>query len=641
MQFVGTAYEGQTTADGKRFHGLGCFTFSNGTCYVGGMLDGVFHGFGILFFKRQQKVPPPTKPGVASTNTDATTPAAETENEARLKATAEFVDFFNRGRAAAEPQGMSVTVGAVTGSVELEEEEEDNWGGQYRGVWDHGNHVHGCYVFRDGLVYGGKARKNDSPAEAAAAEAACEAWPYCQCRDHRLWAEHLRNITPVVPYESPLGGTALQEACRLYCEFLGSDSKVNKKGGFHWGDMPMLVPGSCEEEMIPSSFADGRPRGGGDIVGKVYWHGPDAQGTRGAVWEAIQMSTDPLVEEEDPDHNEGDGCDESKQPQAHVVPYPNLQERFPLSLVDGDRSMTPCKPRGGGPVVYCSGAQSSERPASHDPSVPYGVELLRQLFPRKPPAAKKPPAKPKQFGQSSAPTGGSPLKLPVPLVERPVEYVIASDSSNMVSVASLPTVLVRQSQAGAGAADVVKLNACLLPQASGSMVAEYSAAYVQTPLTGVTSSLDGLTNKAAKPMVEEMGSVRMPQVIAGHFRPRYSQLLSEATSSALQGRPLDNAGTAAHVCGSDIPMPSAIHPGRTAVLSEGEPNAEAAAIATALVDDVISANTISNGPLQHTTVMEEGSLFPAVEGIEESAEAIATALVDDVIAANTVSNEPW
>jgi hypothetical protein len=50
MYLCRTAYEGQKTKDGKRFHGRGLYVFANGDKYVGEMHDGAMHGPGILFF---------------------------------------------------------------------------------------------------------------------------------------------------------------------------------------------------------------------------------------------------------------------------------------------------------------------------------------------------------------------------------------------------------------------------------------------------------------------------------------------------------------------------------------------------------------------------------------------------------------
>ena len=53
MYYTRESYSGQTTADSKRMHGRGIFTFANGNRYVGTFHDGEFHGQGILFFTEE------------------------------------------------------------------------------------------------------------------------------------------------------------------------------------------------------------------------------------------------------------------------------------------------------------------------------------------------------------------------------------------------------------------------------------------------------------------------------------------------------------------------------------------------------------------------------------------------------------
>ena len=50
MFFARTSYEGKHTADGKRMHGHGAFTFASGDTYVGMFHDGAFHGQGVVFY---------------------------------------------------------------------------------------------------------------------------------------------------------------------------------------------------------------------------------------------------------------------------------------------------------------------------------------------------------------------------------------------------------------------------------------------------------------------------------------------------------------------------------------------------------------------------------------------------------------
>lgn len=54
MQFIGSSYTGECTADGKRAHRYGEFTFANGDKYVGEFKDGVMHGHGVIFYKKHK-----------------------------------------------------------------------------------------------------------------------------------------------------------------------------------------------------------------------------------------------------------------------------------------------------------------------------------------------------------------------------------------------------------------------------------------------------------------------------------------------------------------------------------------------------------------------------------------------------------
>eukprot|EP00796_Vickermania_ingenoplastis_P008541 gene8541-5988_t len=324
MNFIGSKYQGQKTTDLKRFHGLGQYTFPNGDRYVGGFYDGCFHGYGVIFYRLRE-----------DTNDSSSTSSkrlsksdvkeAQTEEQKELE---NLQMFLQRSEPSKEP--------IIPPQSQPEDESKIVWQGQYRGIWEHGRNVNGCYVFADGLVYGGRAMKNDSEEEAAAAAAACADWPYCQCSDHRLWAEHLRNITPVLPYEAVFGGSQLQEEYREAMEAI-----KNKKQTF-WSDMPILVPSSCEQEMIPSSFAGGQPRGGKDVAMK-WWK---SASKRKEVITALSLPTDPLVAEEDPDHYDvtavEDDDDTTHIQLGRKVENPNLQIRYPINITDGNRTLTPC-----------------------------------------------------------------------------------------------------------------------------------------------------------------------------------------------------------------------------------------------------------------------------------------------------------
>lgn len=384
MNFIGSKYQGQKTTDLKRFHGLGQYTFPNGDRYVGGFYDGCFHGYGVIFYRKREEpssalnspvIPPLSRGGSKGGGSElpSTTGAGNGLIGADGVEEDEVVDdlhaFLTRGYAQ-ERAGAPPMIPTLL-PPDWDEEDEDliQWQGQYRGLWEHGKNVSGCYVFADGLVYGGRAMKNDSKEEADAAQAACADWPYCQCSDHRLWAEHLRNITPVLPYETVFGGVAVQEAYRdaVDLEELHKRAKEvgsQQKSHFFWAEMPILVPSSCEQEMIPSSFAGGQPRGGKDVTAKWWKSAKERQ----AVTTALALPTDPLVAEEDPDHYVVENPTDEAEGTGQVgrrVENPNLQIRFPLHVADGSRSLTPCVPRSGAPQVYCTGIRA-HAPAGED-----------------------------------------------------------------------------------------------------------------------------------------------------------------------------------------------------------------------------------------------------------------------------------
>lgn len=403
MNFIGSQYQGQKTKDLKRFHGLGQYTFPNGDRYVGGFYDGCFHGYGVVFYRmRDPEMSDKSQCSSIGSTSSSSSASHKMESHSSLKSNSltplsteqddekknEEVDELMRFLDKSAPP-VHEEFRPLTKEINEEEEQRIVWQGQYRGIWDHGKNVVGCYVFADGLVYGGRAMKDDSPAEVALATEACAAWPYCQCSDHRLWAEHLRNITPVLPYEAVYGGVQRQQEYKEYLDEV--DAKSTK---LLWADMPILVPSSCEQEMIPSSFAGGQPRGGKDVVNK-WWRDPEK---RKEVVTALALPTDPLVAEEDPDHyemmataearnkdaredtSEDNGEEQmptssqppsadpqSQGPSARVEPLgrkvenPNLQVRYPVNITDGNRTLTPCVPRYGAPTVYCTGIRR------HDP----------------------------------------------------------------------------------------------------------------------------------------------------------------------------------------------------------------------------------------------------------------------------------
>lgn len=402
MQFIGSDYLGLTTRDGKRFDGLGLYTFPNGDRYVGGMLDGVFHGHGVLFFCNRSD---------AAAVTAAAQGVGEEEDDDDGQAA--LMGFLSGcGDQKPTPTGNPNATTAAAAETKRAGDAQQ-WCGQFRGVWDHGRNVSGSYLFFDGLVYtsethpsGAAVRQqlqqqqqqrqqqeqvNSAGAVCAPATAAgtTMAWPYCECKDRRVWAEHLRNITPVLPYESPLGGTALQEALAAAADArqgkTGSNGLVGQR---LWAEMPILVPSSPETDVAPSVFAHGQPKSGAELgpwealLLRAQTQGPGDDAALAALAAVVAIPTAPLEEEQDPDVEMA--ADGTMHNRHRRVTNPNYQPRLLLArdrqtsggtTVAGDgskRALTPCVASGLAPTSaqftaasaphVRAAAQSSARP---------------------------------------------------------------------------------------------------------------------------------------------------------------------------------------------------------------------------------------------------------------------------------------
>ncbi|ESL06035.1 hypothetical protein TRSC58_06297 [Trypanosoma rangeli SC58] len=232
MFYTGCSYRGETTPDGKRFHGQGVYTFANGDTYVGAFKDGRMHGHGTLFFTAEKG------------------------------------------------------------------------GGQYRGVWEDGRNLSGALVFSDGLVYGsgentstvhatavnnsisltdtpkpevkrsvdeGATPAMDSDRRSNAREKLAEEWLYCREGDRRLWAEHLREVMPVLPMQSVLGGVRVPQSSR-------------------WTAEPVVAPSVAAEAKIPATFVLGQPRSLAEIPTR-FWEEPQQ---REAVIASMELPTPPF-----------------------------------------------------------------------------------------------------------------------------------------------------------------------------------------------------------------------------------------------------------------------------------------------------------------------------------------------------------
>ncbi|KPI89409.1 hypothetical protein ABL78_1445 [Leptomonas seymouri] len=232
MDFIPCSYIGQCTADGRRFDGLGRFTFTNGDVYVGGMQDGQFHGQGVIFFR-----------GIASTSKDSsavgrsratTSPSVSADHPGSNESAGEELRAF-----------LNPTESASFTS-------NDSWRGQYRGVWEYGRHIEGKYVFQDGLVHG---NEMTDPKEFSSS-----AWTYCHGSDRRLWEEYLENVAPVLPHEALLGGARLlreRKRAVATAKVEGSDAAHASEETEGEG-LPLVLPNAFVQARKAPAFAAGQ-----------------------------------------------------------------------------------------------------------------------------------------------------------------------------------------------------------------------------------------------------------------------------------------------------------------------------------------------------------------------------------------------
>ncbi|KAG5505484.1 hypothetical protein GH5_03513 [Leishmania sp. Ghana 2012 LV757] len=255
MEFIQCSYLGQHTPDGRRFHGLGRYTFPNGDVYLGGMQDGQFHGNGVVFFRDRlcgsdgggggsparasPASPRPPPPSSGDEAEDHTLHALLSPDTPSVVSTATMGGSPVAARDFAAPAGPC---------------------GQYRGVWEHGRHVSGYYVFEDGLVYGSDAKTDTSDD----LQKGCRAsWTYCHGSDRRLWEEYLQNVAPVLPHEALLGGARLlharKEASAKKDEH-DSEAPATNADGTGEG-LPMVLPRAFVHARTAPAFAKGQLTG--------------------------------------------------------------------------------------------------------------------------------------------------------------------------------------------------------------------------------------------------------------------------------------------------------------------------------------------------------------------------------------------
>lgn len=274
MDSVACSYVGGRTADGRRFDGLGRYTFANGDVYIGGMQDGQLHGKGVIFFRRS----------TLSTCSDSHAKTGIKGSSGISAAAADALHQARTGNGADRGDDGLRAFLNPSASV-LSADSEEVWSGQYRGVWEHGRHVKGQYVFDDGLVYG-----ND---EADALHHISQqqqqlhfpstAWSYCDGADRRLWAEYLENVAPVLPHEALLGGAkVLQERKHaLAAATTARTSAASEEGE----GLPLVLPNAFVQARTAPAFAAGQ---------LVSVHDP-----RVTRWTAAAMAADEVTRQDD------------------------------------------------------------------------------------------------------------------------------------------------------------------------------------------------------------------------------------------------------------------------------------------------------------------------------------------------------
>ncbi|GET88597.1 hypothetical protein, conserved [Leishmania tarentolae] len=263
MEFIQCAYIGQRSTDGRRFEGLGRYTFPNGDVYIGGVRDGQFHGHGVVFFRNPPgctdgsnsglstcaNPPPPRHPPPQDRHDSVSA------NDAEDNVLQAFLSLGQTSPVSTASAGESTVTrqdfAALVGNS------GDGGGGQYRGVWEHGRHVEGHYVFQDGLVYGSSSETEGRAVSAQSTRGT--SWTYCHGSDRRLWEEYLQNVAPVLPHEALLGGARLLHARKGAMSKTGSTggSFSTSAGGTGEG-LPMVLPRAFVHARTAPAFAKGQ-----------------------------------------------------------------------------------------------------------------------------------------------------------------------------------------------------------------------------------------------------------------------------------------------------------------------------------------------------------------------------------------------
>ncbi|CAC9488325.1 conserved hypothetical protein [Leishmania infantum JPCM5] len=262
MEFIQCAYLGQHSTDGRRYDGLGRYTFPNGDVYLGGMQDGQFHGHGVVFFRNTPGSDDggsgglPARANVASTRHPL--PQARGDkgsvDDVEDRALQAFLNPDQTSTVSTAGAGESPV--AVQDFAALVGSSGGGGGGQYRGVWEHGRHVEGHYVFQDGLVYGSSGTEDML---AYAQRKRGTLWTYCHGSDRRLWEEYLQNVAPVLPHEALLGGARLLHIRKDAMAKKESTSESPAASADDTGEgLPMVLPRAFVHARTAPAFAKGQ-----------------------------------------------------------------------------------------------------------------------------------------------------------------------------------------------------------------------------------------------------------------------------------------------------------------------------------------------------------------------------------------------
>ncbi|TPP54032.1 hypothetical protein CGC20_16220 [Leishmania donovani] len=232
MEFIQCAYLGQHSTDGRRYDGLGRYTFPNGDVYLGGMQDGQFHGHGVVFFRN--------------------TPGSDDGGSGGLPARANVASTRHPLPQARGDKGSVDDVEDRALQAFLNPDQTSTVSTAGAGE----SPVAGHYVFQDGLVYGSSGTEDML---AYAQRKRGTLWTYCHGSDRRLWEEYLQNVAPVLPHEALLGGARLLHIRKDAMAKKESTSESPAASADDTGEgLPMVLPRAFVHARTAPAFAKGQ-----------------------------------------------------------------------------------------------------------------------------------------------------------------------------------------------------------------------------------------------------------------------------------------------------------------------------------------------------------------------------------------------